>query len=78
MTNGPCGGSHDGWCEVHPGKKTCFWVQVYGRLKGLAERPGFPAPPVPAKDRGLEGTCSWINFCLGRDHRGAWVRRRLG
>jgi methylenetetrahydrofolate reductase (NADPH) len=77
MNNGPCGGSRDGWCEVHPGKKTCFWVSAYGRLKGLAERPDFPTPPIPAKDRGLQGTCSWINFCLGRDHRRAWVRRRL-
>ena len=76
MNNGPCGGSRNGWCEVHPGK-TCFWVTAYDRLKGLAERPGFPTPPIPAKDRGLQGTCSWINFCLGRDHRREWVRRRL-
>jgi len=77
MSNGPCGGSRDGWCEVHPGDRTCFWVVAYGRLKGLAERPDFPTPPIPAKDRGLQGTCSWINFCLGRDHRRDWVRDRL-
>jgi len=78
MNNGPCGGGREGWCEVHPGKKTCFWVVAYGRLKGLAERPDFPTSPIPAKDRELQGSCSWINFCLGRDHRRDWVRRRLG
>lgn len=78
MNNGPCGGSRDGWCEVYPGEKRCFWDLVYGRLKGLAELPGFSSPPIPAKDRGLQGSCSWINFCLGRDHRSEWVRRRLG
>jgi methylenetetrahydrofolate reductase (NADPH) len=78
MNNGPCGGSRDGWCEVYPGEKTCLWNEVYGRLKGLAEHPDFPAPPIPAKDRGLQGTCSWLNFCLGRDHRREWVRQRLG
>lgn len=78
MNNGPCGGGRDGWCEVYPGKKRCFWDLVYGRLKGLAELPDFPCPPIPAKDRALQGTCSWINFCLGRDHRREWVRRRLG
>ena len=77
MNNGPCGGSRDGWCEVYPGEKRCFWGLAYGRLKGLAARPDFPTPPIPAKDRGLQGTCSWINFCLGRDHRREWVRRRL-
>lgn len=69
MLNGPCGGSLDGYCEVHPGKKRCFWVRVYDRLKGTAERPSFVAPPIPPKDRRLDGTCSWISFCLGRDHR---------
>ena len=78
MNNGPCGGSRDGWCEVYPGKRRCLWVSAYGRLKGLAERPDFPAAAIPAKDRALQGTCSWINFCLARDHRRDWVRKRLG
>jgi methylenetetrahydrofolate reductase (NADPH) len=69
MVNGPCGGSVEGFCEVYPGKKRCFWVKVYDRLKGTVERPGFVAPPIPAKDHSLDGTCSWISFCLGRDHR---------
>jgi methylenetetrahydrofolate reductase (NADPH) len=69
MVNGPCGGSVEGYCEVYPGKRRCFWVKVYDRLKGTAERPGFVAPAIPPKDHNLDGTCSWISFCLGRDHR---------
>lgn len=68
MVNGPCGGSRDGRCEV-PAAGTCMWVKAYGRLKAWTERPSFTAPPVPPKERRLEGTCSWVNFCLGRDHR---------
>ena len=69
MLNGPCGGSVNGDCEVHPGEKTCAWVTVYERLKGTTERPGLVSKPIPARDLRLDGTCSWINFCLGRDHR---------
>jgi methylenetetrahydrofolate reductase (NADPH) len=69
MLNGPCGGSVDGYCEVHPGKKKCFWVRVYEELKGTTDRPDFVSPPIPPRDRSLEGTCSWVNFCLARDHR---------
>ena len=69
MVNGPCGGSAGGYCEVGPGKKRCIWVTAYERLKGTAERPSYTAPPIPPRDRALDGTCSWINFCLGRDHR---------
>jgi methylenetetrahydrofolate reductase (NADPH) len=68
MVNGPCGGSRDGRCEV-PGVGTCMWVKAYDCLKTRTPRPAFTAPPVPPKDRNLERTCSWINFCLGRDHR---------
>ena len=69
MLNGPCGGSLDGWCEVHPHRKKCLWVRVYGRLKAASLRPSFATGPIPPKDRRLDGTCSWINFFLGRDHR---------
>jgi methylenetetrahydrofolate reductase (NADPH) len=68
MVNGPCGGSLDGGCEV-PSAGICLWVKVYDRLKSRVARPTFTAPPIPPKDRRLAGSCSWINFCLGRDHR---------
>lgn len=69
LLNGPCGGSIDGWCEVHPGRKRCLWVDVHRRLKVLAARPSFPAAAIPPGNRDLYGTCSWINFFLGRDHQ---------
>ena len=69
MLNGPCGGSLDGWCEIHPDRKKCLWVRVYGRLKAASPRPSFATGPIPPKDSRLDGTCSWINFFLGRDHR---------
>jgi methylenetetrahydrofolate reductase (NADPH) len=69
MVNGPCGGGRDGRCEV-PGAGRCLWVAVYDRLKATAERPGLPAAQIPPKDRSLAGTCSWVSYCLGRDHRG--------
>lgn len=32
ILNGPCGGSHDGMCEVDP-EKECAWMLIYERLK---------------------------------------------
>lgn len=29
---GPCGGSRDGWCEVHPGERLCIWYEAWRRL----------------------------------------------
>lgn len=69
LLNGPCGGGLDGWCEAHPGRRRCLWVDVHRRLKVFQERPSFPARPIPPDDRNLHGTCSWINFFLGRDHQ---------
>jgi len=68
--NGPCGGSDAGWCEVARPRRRCHWVDVYDRLKGTTGAPGYVAPAIPPQDRSLAGTCSWISFCLGRDHRG--------
>jgi hypothetical protein len=53
-------------------------VKLYRRLKAAADRPSFPAAPIPPKDRRLAGGCSWINFCLERDHRGRGARRPTG
>lgn len=68
LLNGPCGGSRNMTCEVHP-ERYCFWVRVYNRL------PRFTAitelvdrPFLPPKDWSLEGTSSWINFYTGSDH----------
>lgn len=69
MVNGPCGGSIDGYCEVFPAKKKCYWVKVYHNMKGVQQHVTFTAPPVPAGDPVLNRTSSWINYFLGKDHR---------
>lgn len=35
LSNGPCGGSADGRCEVDPEKVECGWQKIYDRLKAL-------------------------------------------
>jgi len=70
MLNGPCGGSIDGYCEVFPEKKRCYWVKVYHNMKGVRQHITFTSPPIPARNRSLDRTSSWINFFTGRDHRG--------
>lgn len=69
MVNGPCGGSINGYCEVFPDKKLCFWVRVYKQMKGVSQHVTFSAPPIPARGSQLNKTSSWINFFLGKDHR---------
>jgi methylenetetrahydrofolate reductase (NADPH) len=69
IANGPCGGSMDGYCEVFPDKKLCFWVKVYNNMKGVRHNITFVTPPIPTRDMKLDRTCSWINFFLGKDHR---------
>lgn len=36
ILNGPCGGSHDGKCEVNP-DTDCAWQLIYDRLKAIGE-----------------------------------------
>lgn len=69
QVNGPCGGSVDGYCEVYPASKRCFWVKVYHNMKGVSQQVSFKAPPIPPRDAALDRTSSWINFFMGRDHR---------
>jgi|GEM_PF-90066 len=71
--NGPCGGSFEGWCEVHEDKK-CVWVRAYQRLKGHKEENSIGEYIVPPCNWELQHTSSWLNFYLGRDHSA----RRLG
>jgi methylenetetrahydrofolate reductase (NADPH) len=66
MRNGPCGGTFQGRCEVVD--QECIWVGVYQRAEAAArvdELKRF----IPAPDRKLFGTSSWINFYLNRDSR---------
>jgi methylenetetrahydrofolate reductase (NADPH) len=66
--NGPCGGTHQGRCEV--GEKECIWSRAYDRLKAFGEEERMLEQPVVYRDAGLKGTSAWANAYLGRDHRG--------
>ena len=72
--NGPCGGSHDGWCEVYPDEKKCIWVKAYERLRANREEDAIADNLVPPVNWELWETSSWLNFYNGRDHSA----RRLG
>jgi methylenetetrahydrofolate reductase (NADPH) len=67
LRNGPCGGTHDGQCEVIPEQK-CIWVEVYNRAKA-ADRVDDLKTYIPQRDRSLKGTSSYINYFLDRDSR---------
>jgi methylenetetrahydrofolate reductase (NADPH) len=64
--NGPCGGSHDGLCEV-PGH-TCVWADAYRRLKPYGEELGMLDRPPVIQDNALRRTSAWANTFLRRDH----------
>ena len=62
MLNGPCGGSRDGWCEVYPGRKRCFYVKVFERLQALEMTGIFQDGFFPPRDWARNNSSSWINF----------------
>jgi methylenetetrahydrofolate reductase (NADPH) len=66
--NGACGGSFQGWCEVHPGKKKCVYVRAYARLKQHGEEDQLNKNVVPPCNWDLYQTSAWINFYSGKDH----------
>jgi hypothetical protein len=66
MRNGPCGGTLDTRCEVVD--QECIWVGVYQRAEAASRLPELKTF-VPAPDRRLVRTSSWINYFLGRDSR---------
>ncbi len=68
LFNGPCGGSQDGHCEVHP-EIPCAWAMIYYRLKKQNRlhqlkaiyrskdwRPGGAAGPRERKRTGIGGS----------------------
>ena len=48
LSNGPCGGSQGGRCEIDP-KVPCIWHQIYEKLKGFREEKGLEAI-MPIRD----------------------------
>jgi methylenetetrahydrofolate reductase (NADPH) len=67
LRNGPCGGTRNGQCEVLP-DQPCVWVKVYERAQA-AERVDELKTYIPPRNRGLQGTSSYINYFLDRDYR---------
>ena len=68
LLNGPCGGSHNGWCEVYPGKKRCLYVLAYDRLKPYNLQEKFKRGFIPPRNWSLNNTSSWVNFYRGLDN----------
>jgi methylenetetrahydrofolate reductase (NADPH) len=68
LLNGPCGGSHNGWCEVYPGKKRCLYVLAYDRLKPYGLQEKFKRGFIPPRNWSLNNTSSWVNFYRGLDN----------
>jgi methylenetetrahydrofolate reductase (NADPH) len=64
--NGPCGGSHDGLCEV--AECECIWARAYERLRPYVEETSMLDGPVVFNDYALRGTSAWANTLLGWDH----------
>lgn len=64
--NGPCGGSHDGRCELDD--KECLWARAYERAKYYGQSQHMLDGSAVFADAALEGTSSWANTFLGRDH----------
>lgn len=48
LQNGPCGGSHDGKCEIDP-ETDCAWHQIFIALKDRGELSKL-CTPIPPKD----------------------------
>lgn len=67
MRNGPCGGTHNGQCEVYP-DRACIWVKVYDHAKAANRVEGLKTY-IPPRNRALQGTSSYINYYLDRDSR---------
>ena len=62
LFNGPCGGSLDGWCEVHPGTKRCFFLRVLERLPpGLLEE-SLASRRLPPREWLFDQRSTWIRF----------------
>jgi methylenetetrahydrofolate reductase (NADPH) len=65
--NGPCGGTHEGQCEVE-GYGDCIWLRAYERLKHDGREHTLLQHAPVIQNQGLRGTSAWANDWLGRDH----------
>jgi methylenetetrahydrofolate reductase (NADPH) len=65
--NGPCGGTHEGRCEVD-GYGDCIWLRAYERLKHDGTEQALLQHVPTVQNQGLRETSAWANLWLGRDH----------
>jgi methylenetetrahydrofolate reductase (NADPH) len=74
LLNGPCGGSIDGYCEVYPFEKKCFFIKSMERAPSKKQVKKLLLPNsqfyLPPRNWALDKTSSWLNFYLERDHQG--------
>lgn len=68
--NGPCGGSRQSRCEVHPDRH-CVWFKAYRRWAAIGRPDKIYQGFIPPRNWELDRTSSWINFHLGKDHQGS-------
>ncbi len=68
--NGPCGGSREGRCEVHP-DRYCVWFKAYRRWAAIGRPDNIDQGFIPPRNWELDKSSSWINFHLGKDHQGS-------
>ena len=68
LRNGPCGGTAQGQCEVHP-EIECIYVRAYDRLKAVGRETWLRDMPLITRDWALDHSSSWLNYFLGRDHQ---------
>lgn len=71
--NGPCGGSHNGWCEVYPNERLCIHYRAYHRYRKYNEEWKLRGYLVPPNNWDLYGGSAWAGYFLGRDN----ISRRI-
>jgi len=72
IRNGACGGSRNGCCEVYPERK-CVWFRAWERWADAGQTEEMVTDCIPPRLWELDGTSSWLNFHLRRDHQSASV-----
>lgn len=70
IRNGACGGSRNGCCEVFPERK-CVWFRAWERWADAGHPEEMVTDCIPPRLWELDGTSSWMNFHLQRDHQSA-------
>jgi methylenetetrahydrofolate reductase (NADPH) len=70
IRNGACGGSRNGCCEVYPERK-CVWFRAWERWADAGQPEEMVTDCIPPRLWELDGTSSWLNFHLRRDHQSA-------